>query len=86
MGRLRRQRLGRCRRGFSATGARARRAVARQRANELAIGRLAGGRDFTLVVSHDVNLHHEVFNFTSPGGGDVIFLHMDHLLEQRFLC
>ena len=62
-----------------------RRPVARRKRNEVAVGRLAGDRGFTLVASCDVNLHHKVFNFTSPGGRGPIFLHMDRLLEQRFL-
>ena len=43
------------------------RPVARRKRNEVAVGRLAGDRGFTLVASCDVNLHHKVFNFTSLG-------------------
>lgn len=40
---------------------------------------------FTSPVGGDVYLHCEVLYFTIPGGGNVIFLHLHHLLETGFL-
>ena len=52
------------------------RPVARRKRNEVAVVRLAGDRGFTLVASRDVNLHHKVFNFTSPGDCGPIFFYI----------
>lgn len=83
--RHRQQGFGRSRRWIPAGCSSGKRTGAGGNGNEVAVGRSRAAAGFGPDACRDVYLHREVLHFTSRGGRGPIFLHMDRLLEQRFL-